>query len=159
MALGQNQVIYEAHPNTVKSVKDFRDQMHRVGKQYVNRNVRVQTIDGVTYEGRLIHLDGGLLFLSLPGSPGDGQWHGHDQWDHWHDHGHDHGHHDGHHDGHHGGHHGGHHDGHHDGHPWNWDGHGHYDGYPQPRGLYGPSFNDVILPLVLYELLVITLLF
>ncbi|WP_068780340.1 MULTISPECIES: hypothetical protein [unclassified Paenibacillus] len=138
MALGQNQVIYEAHPNTVKSVKDFRDQMHRVGQKYVNHNVRVQTIDGVTYEGQLIHLDGGLLFLSLPGSPGDGQWQGNNPWS---------------------GHELGQGQGHHDGHPWNWDGHGANYGYPQPRGLYGgPYYNNVILPLVLYELLVISLL-
>lgn len=142
MALGQNQVIYQAHPNTIQSVKDFRDQMHRVGKQYVNRNVRVQTIDGLTYEGRLSHLDGGLLFLSIPGPPGQGPWSGHE---HGHDHGHDdHGH--------------GHDHGHHDGHPWNWNGHGPHYGQ-QPRSFFGPSYyNNVILPLVLYELLVISLL-
>jgi len=144
MAVGQNQVIYQAHPNTVQSVKDFRDQMHRVGQQYVNRNVQVQTIDGITYEGRLVHLDGGLLFLSLPSPSGHEQWDEHEQW---HDHGHGHEHHEEH------------HDGHHDGHPWNWDGHSSHYGYQQQRGLSGAAYyNNVILPLVLYELLVITLM-
>ncbi|MNF10613.1 hypothetical protein D3C80_2116080 [compost metagenome] len=40
------------------------------------------------------------------------------------------------------------------------EGHGGY-GYPQPRGLFYNQYyyNNVILPLVLYELLVITLLY
>ncbi|MFD3257929.1 hypothetical protein ACE3MQ_04870 [Paenibacillus lentus] len=143
------QVVYQANPNAVQTMKGMKDQLHKIGKQYANRPVRVQTVDGVTYEGLLSHADGGLLFLVIPGQQTGGDpSYGH--YDHYGNYGHY-------------GHHG--YSGHH--------GHHGYPGYPTPtpygsqgggyapysRGLYGSYYyNNVILPLVLYELLVISLL-
>lgn len=164
---GQGQVIYRADDNSIKEMQGLKNKVHQLGNQYANHKVRVQTLDGITYEGRLSHMDGDHMFIIIPG-------HGM------------HGHHDGHHDGH----------GHHGGHHWNWghDGQHHHGGYPMPghhggqghhgqqypglgqqghhpqyRAFFGgpsfggpgfgsPGFNDVIIPLVLYNLLVISLL-
>lgn len=120
------QVVYQASPNAVQTMNSMKEQLHRLGRQYANRPVRVQTLDGVNYEGVLSHTDGGLLFLVIPGQQ--------TSWDPQY----------------------GHYD--HYGHPTSpYSSQGNYAGYN--RGLFGSSYyNNVILPLVLYELLVISLL-
>ncbi|GAA0133723.1 hypothetical protein YSY43_05630 [Paenibacillus sp. YSY-4.3] len=164
MALSEGkQVVYQANPNAVQTVKSMKDHLHKICKQHANRPVRVQTVEGITYEGVLSHTDGGLLFLVIPGQQtgkdpdppfgpygyGQDQFGGYPQ----------------------------------QGYP------GQYGSFGQPgylappvptpygspgylppapygseeygysRGLFGSSYyNNVILPLVLYELLVITLL-
>jgi ABC-type nickel/cobalt efflux system permease component RcnA len=122
----QGRVVYSASDSSLQAIRDKRDHVHQIGNQYANHHVRVQTIDGITYEGRIHHTDGAHLHLIVPGPPVHGghyhPWHGQQQ--HYHQQ---------------------------QGH-----GHGHYPVY---RSLYGGSqYNDVILPLVLYELLVISLL-
>ncbi|WP_110933452.1 hypothetical protein [Paenibacillus bouchesdurhonensis] len=150
------QVVYQANPNAVQTMKNMKEQLHKVGKQYANRPVRVQTVDGVTYEGVLSHTDASLLFLVIPGQQTgpDPQYGHHDHYGH-------HGHY---------GHYG--YPGHHE-HYGHYGHHGGYPGSPMPtpygshgggyagynRGLYGSYYyNNVILPLVLFELLVISLL-
>lgn len=157
------QVVYQANPNAVQTMNSMKEQLHKVGKQYANRPVRVQTVDGVNYEGVLSHTEGGLLYLVIPGQQtGSDPQYGHHEYDgHYGHHGH-HGHYE--HYGHHG------YPGHHE--QYGYHGHHSYSGYPTPtpygsqghyagynRGLFGSYYyNNVILPLVLYELLVISLL-
>ncbi|MNW56975.1 hypothetical protein D3C74_347360 [compost metagenome] len=119
----QNQVIYQANPAFTQSIKDARQNLHNIGRDYSNRQVRVQTIDGMVYDGVISHAEGPFLFLIISNPQGGHGMHPH---------------------GHHGGY-GAHHSG--------------YGGYPQPRGLYNQYYyNNVILPLVLFELLVIALM-
>ncbi|RUT46170.1 hypothetical protein EJP82_13705 [Paenibacillus anaericanus] len=163
----QNQVIYRADENSIRAMRGIKNQVHQLGNQYANHPIRVQTVDGITYEGRLSHMDGDHMFLIIPGTPmhGHNGWNGgHQGWNPgghqgWHQGWHQGGHHDGHHDGHHNGHHDGHHGGHHGGHQY--PGLGQQGHHPQSRAFFGgpgAGFNDVILPLVLYNLLVISLL-
>lgn len=149
----QGQIIYRADDNSIKAMQGVKNKVHQLGNQYANHPVRVQTLDGITYEGRLSHMDGDHMFIIIPGQG----MHGY-----------------------------GHHEGQHGGQYWNWghqDGHHHHGGYPMPghhgqqhpgfgqqghqpqsRAFFGgpgfgaPGFNDVVLPLVLYNLLVISLL-
>ncbi|MGF7048537.1 hypothetical protein J2T13_003045 [Paenibacillus sp. DS2015] len=91
------QVIYQADPHTIQTLRHKRDRVHQMAHQYMNHNIRVQTVDGHIYQGLLANLDGAHLYLNVSGNP------------------------------------------------------------HMNRQLYNP-YNNVILPLVLYELLVITLL-
>ncbi|WP_246021069.1 hypothetical protein [Paenibacillus lentus] len=145
------QVVYQANSNAVQTMKNMKDQLHKLSKQYANRPVRIQTLDGISYEGVLSHTDGGLLFLVIPGQQTgpDSQYGHHGHYGHYGIHGYPG------HDGYYGVH----------GHPsypgypipTPYGAHGTYDGYN--RGLFGSYYyNNVILPLVLYELLVISLL-
>jgi len=95
----QEQVLYQANPHTVQTLKSVRDHVRSIGQHYMNKKVRVQTIDGQTYEGTIVMVDPGHIYLAIPAAP---------------------------------------------------------------RGFWGPSasfYNNAILPLVLYNLLVITLLY
>lgn len=105
------QVLYQLHPNTAMSIKNMRDHFHQSCGQYLNHTVRVQTIDGHSYEGTLTAIEGGHLYLSpLADNTASGYV----------------------------------------------DNRAYYPGYP---GYYpSPYYNNTILPLVLYELLVISLL-
>jgi hypothetical protein len=90
-------VIYRADPNMMQTIRHKRDQVHQMAHKYMNHPIRVQTVDGHVYQGLLVNLDGGHLYLNVSGNP-------------------------------------------------------------QMSRQYNPYYNNVILPLVLYELLVITLL-
>ncbi|OXM82422.1 hypothetical protein [Paenibacillus rigui] len=93
------QVLYEANPETVSTLKNVQDRVQAIGKQNMNKWVRVQTLDGHTYEGIIVQVDPGHIYLSVPVAQ---------------------------------------------------------------RGFFGPGayvYNNAILPLVLYNLLVITLLY
>lgn len=131
----QNQVVYQMDPETAQTLRGVKHQIHRISNQYPNRPVRIQTLDGVIYEGRISHIDGGHLFLIIPGPPGGGYGSGQ-----------------------------GYGGGYGPGGPGVDAGYGSYGGsYPQNRSLFNPNpyssyYNNVILPLVLFELLVITLL-
>lgn len=94
----QQQVVYQADPNMMQTIRHKRDQVHQMAHKYMNRTIRVQTTDGHIYQGLLVNLDGAHLYLNVSGNP------------------------------------------------------------HMSRQLYNPYYNNVILPLVLYELLVITLL-
>lgn len=114
----QNQVIYQASPTMTQGIKDARQQIHHIAKENKNRPVRVQTIDGMVYEGILSHAEGPFLFIIVSNPQGGHGMHHHQP-------------------------------------------HGHSQGYgyAPSRGLYNQYYyNNVILPLVLFELLVIALL-
>lgn len=91
------QVIFQADPASSEGLKQLKDMLHSIGKQYMGRPVRVQTINGHVFDGTIVHIDSLHLYLQVSS-------------------------------------------------------HG-----PDDRGFYNPVAS-AILPLVLYELLVIVLL-
>lgn len=110
------QVVYQLHPNSAASIKNMRDQFHQLCGQYLNHQVRVQTIDGHQYEGTLTSIEGGHLYLSPAADTAQTGVTPYPR--------------------------------------------AYYPGYPSPG--YSPyaqyNYANTILPLVLYELLVISLL-
>ncbi|MBY9081840.1 hypothetical protein KIH86_17480 [Paenibacillus sp. HN-1] len=62
---GTQNLIYQADSASVHHVRKVRDQMHGSLKHYMNRKVRVQTIDGEVYEGCIAGLDAGHLYLTV----------------------------------------------------------------------------------------------
>src|SRR5690242_4841053 len=66
----QQQVLYQADPNVASTLKSIRERMHHICSTYVNRLVRVQTLDGTTYEGVIVRCDNGLIYLRVSNSPG-----------------------------------------------------------------------------------------
>ncbi|MCY9580701.1 acetyl-CoA acetyltransferase [Paenibacillus alvei] len=94
----EQQVVYQADGSLVQALRETRDHIHHVCHSYMNRPVRIQTIDGFTCDGVIVNVDRGIVYVQTQ----------------------------------------------------------------QPvmqRGLYNAyMYNNVILPLVLYELLVITLM-
>jgi hypothetical protein len=98
----QEQVVYQAEPGFVQTLQSIRINIHGLCGMYKSRMVRVQTVDGMTHEGIIVHVDARHLYLSVSQM-----------------------------------------------------GHQRAFGYPYGGGYY---YNNVILPLVLYELLLITLL-
>lgn len=92
------QSVYQAKGSFVQSLRDMREKMHHLCHKYMHRPVRIQTMDGMIYDGVIVNMDRGILYIQMQ----------------------------------------------------------------QPviqRGLYNAyMYNNVILPLVLYELLTISLL-
>lgn len=61
----QHPVLYQAAPDAATALKSMRDQIHHICRAYVNRLVRVQTLDGHTYEGVIVQSDGGHVYLNV----------------------------------------------------------------------------------------------
>ncbi|MDT3426689.1 hypothetical protein J2Z22_002223 [Paenibacillus forsythiae] len=62
---GPQTLIYQADPAALHHVKKVRESMHGSLKPYINRKVRIQTIDGVTHEGFISGIDEGHLYLTV----------------------------------------------------------------------------------------------
>ena len=62
----QHQVVYRADPHTVNAVMSVRHRIRQIGNQCMKRRVVVQTVDGHTYEGEVVHMDDRYLYLSVP---------------------------------------------------------------------------------------------
>ncbi|MFD0870746.1 Uncharacterised protein [Chlamydia abortus] len=101
--LVSRQTVYQADAERVETIKSIRSKVRMICGQCMQRPVRVEMIDGHVYEGTIVHMDNGHLYLSVPQYPSMQRSF------------------------------------------WN----PYYNAY---------AYNNVILPLVLYELLVITLL-
>ncbi|MDB4868784.1 MAG: hypothetical protein JWR03_3117 [Cohnella sp.] len=56
--------IYQADAQWSDQVLAIRRQLAGICEQCINRTVRIQTIDGSTYEGKVIGQEGSLLFLA-----------------------------------------------------------------------------------------------
>lgn len=110
---GNSQVVYQAEPAHVDTVKTIKEKLHGICKErLMHKHVLLKTLEGHEYEGVIVFIDGDLLYLSLAE---DEQLNRSDYWRY---------------------------------------------GYPFGPG-FGPSVNpgSAILPLVLYNLLAITLLY
>lgn len=60
---GQQSVIYQADPSIIPHLHGIRDTLHSSCKQYLNRQVQVQTLDGQVHEGIICGLDNKHLYL------------------------------------------------------------------------------------------------
>jgi len=98
--------IYQADEDFAGQLQKVRDKLLPLCHQYKNRAVRVETIDGRSFEGTIIDVDAGHLYLQT--QPGRHTYY-----------------------------------------PYP---------YPQPYPYPNPNYSNVILPLVLFELLVIALI-
>jgi|CeladaMinimDraft_18_1061708.scaffolds.fasta_scaffold01619_5 hypothetical protein len=98
----QPKVIYRADTSAVESLRSLKKKLCDLCDAYTGRMVRVQTLDGVVYDGIIRHHEGCVLYLELS-SPG-------------------------------------------------------YRAFWNPFLMFNP-YSNLILPLVLYELLVISLLY
>lgn len=61
----QERVLYQADPNVVTTLMSIRDRVYRISSTLVNRRVRVQTLDGNTYEGVIVHVDRGHVYIRV----------------------------------------------------------------------------------------------
>ncbi|WP_271754325.1 hypothetical protein [Cohnella sp. JJ-181] len=64
-------VLFQADPNAVTTLRSIRDRIYHVSSTHVDRRVRVQTLDGNIYEGTIVHVDRGHVYLKV--SPPSGQ--------------------------------------------------------------------------------------
>ncbi|KZE81560.1 hypothetical protein A9P44_01715 [Paenibacillus polymyxa] len=58
--------LYQARPEFQQEIKKVRDQIHHQMGPYMNRTVRVQTMDHHVYEGTIVHMDADHLYLRVP---------------------------------------------------------------------------------------------
>lgn len=60
------QIIYQADPVHVDTVNSIRKKLHGLCKEkLLNRHVLVKTVDGQEYEGVIVFVDEGQIYLSL----------------------------------------------------------------------------------------------
>lgn len=113
-----SQLIYEANDEHVDMVKKIRETCHNLCSTHGHHPVRVQTVNGETYEGRIVHVDFYCLYLEV--TPNARQF------------------------------------------PFSpYGGYG-YGGYGGYGGGYGGGYNpyySTVMPLVLFDLLTISLLY
>ncbi|MDT3426454.1 hypothetical protein J2Z22_001980 [Paenibacillus forsythiae] len=62
----QQQVLFKANPASIESLKSLRNHLHHICRTHVNRYVRIETIDGQVFVGRIVHCERGLLTLAVP---------------------------------------------------------------------------------------------
>lgn len=63
---GNRQLIYQADPVHVDTVKNLRTKLHGICREkLMNKHVVVRTVDGHEYEGIIVFVDGGQIYLSL----------------------------------------------------------------------------------------------
>lgn len=75
-ALDANAPIYEADQDWVAGAKQIRQKLSDVCGAHRNRGVRVKTIDGHTYEGTVVGVDGCHLHLAVAPSAMDARFFG-----------------------------------------------------------------------------------
>jgi hypothetical protein len=61
----QEQVLYQADPNAVTTLRSIRDRVYQISSTYIHRRVRVQTLDGNTYEGVIVHVDSKHVYIRV----------------------------------------------------------------------------------------------
>ncbi|MFD1773493.1 hypothetical protein [Paenibacillus rhizophilus] len=61
----QQQVLYQAEPSSVQTLKSIQDRTHHICKTYINRRVRIQTLSGHVHEGVIVGCDDRLLYLRI----------------------------------------------------------------------------------------------
>lgn len=66
MGLHQQKVLYHADSNSIQTLKSIRTQLHNLCREYANHFVRIETIDGQVFIGRIVNCERGLLYLSVP---------------------------------------------------------------------------------------------
>ncbi|GIP32479.1 acetyl-CoA acetyltransferase [Paenibacillus sp. J2TS4] len=62
-------MIYQVDAERVEALKSIRHKVQQVCGQCIHRKVRVETIDGHIYEGMIVNISNGHLYLSIPQPP------------------------------------------------------------------------------------------
>ncbi|MNI10965.1 hypothetical protein D3C73_640940 [compost metagenome] len=60
-----HQVLYQADPDVVHTLRSIRNRIHQICSSHANRLVRIQTIDGHVYEGVIVNCDSGHVYLRV----------------------------------------------------------------------------------------------
>ncbi|MFD0672672.1 hypothetical protein [Cohnella sp. GCM10027633] len=63
-------VLYQSDSNKASALKSIRDHVHQIICAHVNRMVRVQTLDGLTFEGMIVGTDGHHVQLRVANPSG-----------------------------------------------------------------------------------------
>ncbi|NOU94386.1 hypothetical protein GC093_14325 [Paenibacillus sp. LMG 31456] len=66
MGLHQEKVLYHADSNSIQTLKSIRTHLHNVCRHHANHFVRIETIDGQVFMGRIVKCERGLLYLAVP---------------------------------------------------------------------------------------------
>jgi hypothetical protein len=65
----QPQLVYEADPSDIHSMQAMKGKVMELSKQYMNRAVRVQMVEGQQLEGIVVHLDRQYIYLQVEMNP------------------------------------------------------------------------------------------
>ncbi|MEK8126793.1 hypothetical protein WMW72_02620 [Paenibacillus filicis] len=63
---GQHQSIYELDSKELELLHKCKQKVHSICSQHLHKPVRVQTIDGSTHEGVIVHVDHTHVYLQMP---------------------------------------------------------------------------------------------
>ncbi|OBZ19055.1 hypothetical protein A8L34_05825 [Bacillus sp. FJAT-27264] len=66
----QQQVLYRADNNTIHNLRTVRDKLHNICRVHGNQSVRIETLDGQVYVGRIVGCNGGLMYLKISSQGG-----------------------------------------------------------------------------------------
>ena len=67
---GHNQLLYQSDPTVASTLNSIRDHVYNATCNHLNRRVRIQTLDGHTYEGMIVHVDNRHMYLRVSPPPG-----------------------------------------------------------------------------------------
>ncbi len=59
------QVLYQADHHLVQNLKNARNHVHHICSLHKNKVVRIETLDGQTFVGRIVDCNKGLLYLAV----------------------------------------------------------------------------------------------
>ncbi|TYP70712.1 acetyl-CoA acetyltransferase [Paenibacillus methanolicus] len=66
-------IVYQAEPGLPLTVQQIRKRLHDLSATYLHRAVRVESVDGVVYEGIIVHVDRCFLYLQCSAAIPDGR--------------------------------------------------------------------------------------
>lgn len=58
-------IVYEAEGPFMHSLQSVRDSVHKLCHTYMNRLVRIQTIDGFICEGTIVNCEQGVVYIKV----------------------------------------------------------------------------------------------
>ncbi|QMV42390.1 hypothetical protein [Cohnella cholangitidis] len=56
--------IYQCEPQVRQALQSVGNHLHQLCARHANRLVKVETVHGDVFEGRIVHCDRGILYLS-----------------------------------------------------------------------------------------------
>lgn len=59
------QVLYQTNNSFTQSLRDMREKMHHLCHKHMNRPVRIQMMDGTIYDGVIVNVDRGILYIQM----------------------------------------------------------------------------------------------
>lgn len=61
----QHNVLYQADKHLVQNLHDARNRIHHICSQHANKVVKIETLDGQTFVGRIVNCNRGILYLAV----------------------------------------------------------------------------------------------